>query len=346
MMNPPGYEILSYEPAFETEVARLRAILTPTRDVEDSRRYLTWKYAENPYLPGGSMAVARHEGRIVGMRGAYGSLWHDGDTVHTVPVLSDLVVEEAHRAHNLPSALLRHLLQTMEDRRHRFVFSLSATPAVALSALKQGFKLVAPIDPISRMQRFTFARFRTLPPQFRRLDRNLARRRLPAPLSAGCEPRPQAMAALVSAIAASAKRWRHVRDEAFFSWRFRHPVADYRFVYCDGADGLDGYLVLAALRGQTWMPTVIADWEGRNLTVKRQLLQAALKLGRFPRMTCWRFGQAAEDGGLLAEMGFVADPTLEGSRALGQSILVRPLSDGPMPERGSMTYRMIFSDAC
>ena len=73
-----AHELVRYEPGFKDEIAGMLKLLL-SRDVADNRRYFEWKYEENPYFTEPLLYLVRANGRIVGMRGMFGSCWQAGD---------------------------------------------------------------------------------------------------------------------------------------------------------------------------------------------------------------------------------------------------------------------------
>jgi hypothetical protein len=157
---------------------------------------------------------------------------------------------------------------------------------------------------------------------FRGLDRTASRNRGPLTLSAA--PRPQAMAALVAS-----RPWdgriRHVRDSAYFGWRFRHPFHEYRFLFW-GEGELRGYLVLGRSTSQLddTMRVRLVDWCAADPGVLQTLLTTALEWGRFSRFETWTAGLDDSTRALLEAAGCVplAQP---GLRSQGKGLLLRTL---------------------
>ena len=67
-----GIEIIPYNPELRSEVAELFCLLV-SRDPAEARRYLEWKYEENPYIGEPVLYLARANGRLVGTRGLCGA---------------------------------------------------------------------------------------------------------------------------------------------------------------------------------------------------------------------------------------------------------------------------------
>ncbi len=127
---------------------------------------------------------------------------------------------------------------------------------------------------------------------------------------------------------------RHVRDEAFFAWRFRNPRASYRFLFWDDAD-LRGYLVLVAglsYEADRFYPTVrILDWEAADAEVESALLETAIAWGRFSSLETWSTGLSELASGQLQRHGFRPSGPEPSFRDPGANVLVRP-TNSPIME--------------
>ena len=133
--------------------------------------------------------------------------------------------------------------------------------------------------------------------------------------------RPAAMAELVERIGSDA-RLRHVRDSAYFAWRFGSALSIYRFLYWE--DGrLEGYLVLETPRGDRVVR--IVDWEASAMEPREGLLRAAIRWGRF-----------------AAPARLVGDAARPDARSSGQ-IRFR-CGRGPQPAADRYRYRLLVKD--
>lgn len=128
-------------------------------------------------------------------------------------------------------------------------------------------------------------------------------------------------------------RIRHVRDEAYFSWRFLNPYFRYRFLFW-GKEDLDGYIVLHYLDGLRAVN--IIQWEGRNQQVRSDLLHAAVNLGRFRTLHAWGISLSASDIETLVQAGFsyADDSPVQYKR---QNFMLKPLA--PVTENKNILGR-------
>jgi len=343
------YEIVSYCPAHKGQVAALQTNLWTT-DVNQAARYLEWKHEENPYVKEPLIYLAFHGRELVGMRGFYGARWEVGSPpgICSVVVADDFVIAPQHRDRGLATIIMKAAFEDLARRGHQYVFNLSGGQATVLGSLAMGWKSAGPLEPIGLETRSDVARyargllartpslrrsassplFRFVrePEPFSRLDRTSHPRS--GSIAIEQEARPDAMSELVTRLGHDG-RLRHVRDPEFFAWRFRNPLRVYRFLYY-GNSRLDGYLVLKYPHptAKESKRVTIADLEATQPSVRAELLDAAINLGRFPELFAWAVTLPDDTRSHLSSRGF--KPVDLESRAHGcPCVLVRPVSPQP-----------------
>src|SRR5262249_36975392 len=97
---PTVYEIKPYVRDFRSQVAGLQRHLW-NGSLSRNTAYLAWKYEQNPYLPDPLIYLAVDQGKVVGMRGVFGSCWEIGTERFVVPCADDFVIAPAHRQRGL-----------------------------------------------------------------------------------------------------------------------------------------------------------------------------------------------------------------------------------------------------
>jgi hypothetical protein len=379
-MTVDDYEIVRYRPELAKTIARLHAVQMPEMDADMSARYLEWKYSTNPYIKEPLIYVALHKGEAVAMRGFYGTCWEAGDSRFIVPCAGDLVVAADHQNRGLIARIMKMAFADFPAMGFGHVFSLSAGDVAAMSARALGFKSVAKVEQMVRMRRFTlvtllwrlkrasgrlgaykFIRprvrgmmadhpglFASRSSQLKRLDEVAGKGGLGLGLEATAVLRAEAMVTLIARLGHTGKI-RQVRDASYLRWRYASPPRDYRFIYSGGSE-LDGYLVLSTTRGDLFPAVRIVDWEGPP-EVKRRMLRAAIKAGRFRQTATWTFGSSESDLAILRNAGLSPERLPKGVKGQGISVFVKVLGDGgdrlgnvPVLAPGSWDYRMIYSD--
>lgn len=382
-MSANGYEVVRYRPEFAEAVARLHSVHMPTGGSDASARYLTWKYETNPYIGEPLIYLALHEGEPVAMRGFFGSCWEAGESSIIVPCAADLVVHPAHQNRGLIGKIMQRAFADLRDMDYAFVFSLSGGDVAAMSARALGFKPIARMELLQRLQRLSlafplwqlrkvaryFANYEALRrrargllalshtvlgkvhPELGHFDAAVQAGRLGEGIEGGHEPQVDAMADVIARVA-QGDGIRHRRDGAYLRWRYASPARNFRFLYSRGAD-LDGYLALSVIQGDAVPAIRIVDWEGTTPEVKRKLLKAAILVGRFRQVSTWKFGMDESDLEILHDCGLRLQSAPAGVRGQGVTALVKALGDGAKaPTLGdkalldpqSWNYRMIYSD--
>jgi hypothetical protein len=369
------YEVARYHPALRDEVVRLQTHHWGT-DAASNSAYLTWKYERNPYYPEPIVHVVRCAGRVVGMRGLYGARWEAGSPVTSFLGLcaGDLVIEPEHRNHGAVTQLMEAVTRDLPGLGSEYVFNLSASPTTQMASLRAGWKSVGPFAAARRhssQERLArrLSRLRILwrlatllssgeRLAFLGLDRRTGSAR--GPVAVSHEPRAEAMARVVDRLGGDG-RIRHVRDEAFFRWRYHNPLSSYRFVYW-GARELDGYLVLRASALPAGRRASIVDWEGVDERVRAGLLDAAIRWGGFAELAIWPAAAPAGSEAILRRRGFARLPvpdsigTAVRARLPRNVVLVRAAEPGQLNaadwraggrsllEPANWDLRMIYSD--
>ena len=133
----------------ENEVASSSA--SESRDLAESRRYLEWKYEQNPYIRDPILYLARANGRLVGMRGLSGARWEagQGNAPALMPYPDDHVVVEDQRGSGVATLLMRALLDDASARGIDYLCNLSAGLVTALASLAAGWKKVIAMEPVA-----------------------------------------------------------------------------------------------------------------------------------------------------------------------------------------------------
>ena len=331
-----SYEVVPYTPELDEQIVTLQTHLW-SNDLTRNAAYFRWKYADNPFLDEVLIRIALCDGRAVAMRGLFGAAWEVGgaDVPQLLPYADDFVVAPAHRNTGVARRVLQESLADASLRDFPFAVSLSAGPVTFFASLAAGWRAAGsyqqahrPRSPRSRWQR-GLDRLRSpgAPPLFAALDRCIADST--GSLAVSRTARPEAMAELIRRLPWDG-RIRHVRDARYLDWRFRNPQHEYRFLYWD--DGtLQGYLVLQRyLAASADRERVnIVDWEAVDDRVRADLLDAALKLGDFPRVHIWTVGAAESVRALLQRHGFLVDEERRGVRGHSSGLLVRRLGATP-----------------
>jgi GNAT superfamily N-acetyltransferase len=340
-MSAPGgmsdYEIVPYEPKFRDALLELQSFLWG-KNQKANAAYLDWKYFQNPYAGVARIYLALHDGKVVAMRGLFGTLWEVGTPPVSVnmPCAADLVIAPEHRGRGVFTKLMEHI-QADESANDAcpYLLNLSAGTATRLGSLTMGWRSVGPLPVTASTQpadwwgRFTRttvgALGRVLRPSsapFLWIDRHLHRDggRIGPHVFVSDEPRPEAMAQLVRRLGHDG-RVRHRRDESYFEWRFRQPRAVYRFFFRVD-DGLDAYLVLHSKR-DSGGPVTIVDCESVSPGGASELLTAALRLGVAARVSTWSCTLSAESRATLRRLRFV-EWQAKGLSEWFATVLVKP----------------------
>ena len=369
-----SYEVSRYRPEHKAQVAELQKELWSS-DTSLNTAYLEWKYEQNPYLDIIPIYLVWHGAELVAMRGFYGSVWEAGRPRQEFPIYcaDDLVIAPGHRNRGLFTRINKAAFEDLSAGGERFAVTLSGGRTTVLGSLTMGWKSIGVTQQVRRessgavlarrVRRVIgavpvlrkYSRWWPAPwerDQFAHLDAKAAGVSSAAGgVRLARTPNVDAMAGLVEALGMDG-RLRHVRDAAYFAWRFRNPMHEYRFLYA-GASRLTGYLVLRRSLSDRFdqISTYISDWEASDPSVKEELLRTAIRWGGFSHMIAWAATLPADAREMLDRAGFVDS----GASARGMPcVLVRPVRGGrpeaawtiaglPLLDLASWELRMLYS---
>jgi ribosomal protein S18 acetylase RimI-like enzyme len=313
-------------------------------DLQLNAAHLDWKYLQNPYLAEPLIYLAFVGSELVGMRGVFGSCWEAGGDRFILPYADDLVIAASHRGRWLHQRIMAFVLNDLAARGYRHVVNLSASRATALGSIRMRWRSSGGVRPVhrctprkvavdrltTRMRQWTYLWRWTdrvaalcLPGDahtFERLDRRFAQAgRARSSVFVQDVPLVGEMARLAARLPNDG-RIRHVRDETYLAWRYRHPLRSYRFLYA-GGERLNGYLVLQRPLGLHRGRVSIVDWEADDDRVRAALLAAAVD-GGFAELYAWAAAVDPAAERMLGQQGFVADRS-----EYEKTVLTRALRD-------------------
>ncbi len=322
---------MPYDASHRAAVADLQ-IHSWSPDPRLNAAYLAWKHEQNPYLHEPLVYLAMHRGHVVGMRGFYGASWEiDGAPApKLVPCAADLVVAPEHRNHALVPMIMKFALDDLAARGYEYIFNLSASPVTLVNSLAMGWRSAGSLEELCRIdasrpdQRTALSRLNRLPvlwriagglsgivhsvlrSPFAELDRSGTTRAAGStdPIVVERTPRIEAMADLVRRLR-SRTHIRHAREPDYLSWRYRNPLAAYRFLYWGNAP-LEGFLVVERSISAAADRVVvrIVDWEAARPEIRDALLRSVLRRGRFREVRAWSACQPDGVADTLREAGF------------------------------------------
>jgi hypothetical protein len=336
------YQIVRYQPALKAQVVELqRHLWSPSPALNAA--YLEWKYERNPYIDAPLIYLAMHDGTAVGMRGFFGTRWEGEHPAPPAVMLyaDDLVIAPQHRNGGLVPRITTAALEDMATSNFQYTVNLSPGPMTVLSSAAAGWRSVGFMLPMRRRPwRLVLRRNRervvrrvpaleqwlgTKRRSLADIDANHIRRRGGARrIALEDAPRCAAMAQLVQQIGSG--RIRHVRDAAYFAWRFQNPLSRYRYLY-DANSQLEGYLVLQECTSPYAGADAvnIVDWEATNIAVQAQLLRAAIDLTVDRELVAWSVSLSQQLTALLRRSGFKLDPPPASVTEQRDTLLVRPI---------------------
>lgn len=337
MMDNDKYKIFTYDSSYDDKIAALQSHLWKG-DIQLNSAYFNWKYKQNPYIDTPLIFLITYLDELVGMMGLMGSEWEVGKSNDRYLCLcaSDLVFAPDHRGCGLFKPLWDSVFTHISKSEFLYLFILSGHKKSIRITMDLGWSSIGSLEKlnysnqprsiVSKTQRY-----------FRRLQKQRSKTKLSAyaapdqrsarnpdrRVRVEKEPRPISMSKLISQLGHDG-RIRHVRDERYLGWRYQNPFSEYRFLFWGDAE-LEGYLVLQTpFNADPEHASVnIVDWEGSSMTVKSDLLQAAIEWGSFNKISIWSATLPAAEKELISSIGF--SPQAEVDQTIPYpTVLVKP----------------------
>lgn len=340
------YTFVAYTPDYEEDLLSLASYVWSVSPALN-QSYLKWKYESSPYTTAPRFYLALHQGRAVGMRGLMGSRWESGDESYELPCFGDSATAPEHRRRGLMTRITRAALEHMESDGHGCTISLSAGAATRKAFLANGAMMVDMPVTYSRGWNGGEAQASKNPGPS---EPRLSHQRLQVAPMIWLEdrPRPHAMAGLIERLPRDG-RIRHVRDEAFFSWRFDNPLCRYWFLFRETSAELDGYLVLQKSHKLEALYNFV-DCEAVEPGILAELVRAALGLSGAGRINAWPNALTGNLSDTLAELGFDLRQgdyeyrILVGATSRTQAPAEWRLGSQDLRDPANWDMRMIYSD--
>jgi GNAT superfamily N-acetyltransferase len=366
-----GYDIRRYTPEFEDQVVKLQTHLW-SNNLKLNEAYLKWKYYENPYISRPIIFLALYGGKVVGMRGMYGAKWEATSPHQTFPApcAGDVVISPDHRNKGLFRMMTAAALKDLDRRGYKYAFNLSAGITTHLSCLAMGWKSIGPLMKMerrnikSRISEYLLKFYKKqkffdqgeYDNPFHSLDEIGFHRKSNSYTNVRVSQSPDCkeMADLIGRIDYDG-RIRHLRDNTYFSWRYRNPFSIYRFLFWQRKH-LEGYLVLRASVNRESNVINIVDWEATDVKIVQELLYLAIRSGNFYRLNI--FSSSLKDSfvPILKYFGFKVSKHSRRVRHHDPSLLIRSTNDRLSSSEWLMAnknildfnnwdLRMIYSDS-
>ncbi|MFB8752981.1 hypothetical protein [Streptomyces parvulus] len=305
------YRITTYEPRHRGAVVEFQQMLWQGGAAGNSA-YFDWKFGANPYLDDRYVTLAWQESELVGMLGVFGSCWEvDGHGRVMLPCLADTVVAPAHRGGPLFGRMLEWLVERLRADEVPWLLDFGDQPA-GPAMLMSGWTAVGPW-PVAVAEREVLASGE---------GEWSAREAVRGPRSgATITPVATSLPEMPALAAETRSRGsvRVVRDEEYFRWRSRNPLARYFHLVAE-EQGTVGYLIAHRTAVDTDdgpTPTTIVECEALDDDVWRDLVEAAVATLPGKVVTMWVRDLAPAREQSLASLGL--SPTRPSGR-LSQDI--------------------------
>lgn len=347
----PEYEIRPVTPGDVPDVAGLLPHLTG-RDADWNRRYLTWKYLDNPFVDRPLGIVTRAGNRVVGFRGYHATPWCIPGTGLRTLVLSpgDTCVHPEHRRRGLSVRMGSRAMDELHPD-HRIFLNMTAGASSVPGYLRMGFVRLHDKSRLIRLYplRLVSSLIRpgggggsgdagapggVRPGEYGNVEVSL-------------EPRPEAMASVAMEASPVAPKLTPLQEARFFRWYFRAPGARHVFYYLREEGQVTGYVVVRL--EQPGRLATIVDYSRHDAGPVVELLRFLVRSKPAGILWIYAFTPSGDLRSALGALGFREESPLERLRRRANRVwplLVRPVRPNPLEEDwfiGDLDIRRISS---
>lgn len=258
-------------------------------NLDSNLSYFKWKYHDNPYAEDPLGMVALHQGKVVGFRGYFATMWQINEKNDKMIVLcpGDTCVHPDHRRKGLSVAMGNKAMEEYA-RRYKIFFNFSATKNSLPGYLRMGFVPLVPKTYLTRcigvgllkliwkektrsgwrQERIAFGEFNDIVVSDR--------------------PRPKEMHTVIASEDINSTKITLRQDEDFFGWRFNNKKNRYVFYYHRKNNVTTGYVVVGVspITGRGY----ILDYAQSDDKAIERILSYAVKMKHFDVLSIYNFG--------------------------------------------------------
>lgn len=277
----PTIEFRCFQIEFLSDAVHLLQYLWGNDDSQN-RDYFKWKYLDNPYSEFPMGVVASDNGKIVGFRGYFATMWQFGPDAKIFKILcpGDTCIHPDYRRQGLSVALGDLALKEFSSECEIF-FNWSSSKNSYPGYLKMGF------IPLAMAEKIFMTRGGLLPIMRFLIDAKRGGKLSPQNISFGqfdsimvsSSPLPSEMHEVLQSQDADEYRFRIVKNLEFLKWRFSNGRYRYIF-YILKRNGLPaGYVVIRVSKSNT--RGFIMDYEENCQGVVESILKFMIKAKHF-----------------------------------------------------------------
>lgn len=331
LVTTSGLQIREYRREDLNQVAELQRFLMGP-NIELNRKYLEWKYHQNPFSIQPRAIVALRGSDIVGFRGFVPTPWlAPGPTRFDLLTLADTCVHLNHRRQGLFRSMTEASLATYSACGFPAIINLSTSPHPAAGYIKMGWRSIGTHGSLLRTTPMKL--LRVLMGNMKGLPASVLHPGTYGNLRVEDRPQPDSMASIASRCVSQPALFTLYRNVDFYNWRFRNPREIYRFAFLPSSGNPKVFLVL---RGRAEDNSVsIVDWGATETSLIRKAILSLLGQKCCPSLCVWDSRPISADGTMWRELGFRDTSRLKQLGKIRRAplpLLIRPTVPDPSPK--------------
>ncbi len=284
--------IVEYTPDHKEDLLAFLSFMWTDSDTVKRRTLFEWRYEKNPYTKMPLCYLALDGTQIVGHRGFVFQRYiiHDRQFSLAIPV--DAVVHPKYRRRGIFSELTAFAEDSISGNEDLpFIISLASNLQSTAGNLKAGF------TPVGDREYMYFLNRKSIlnpPPRFHDLLVEKGDIKINI-----CEDLKVEKVSTFMDRVRDDDKISNVRDEAFYSWRFKDSPHQHIYAYCTKEGQLVGYISLHKKNNRSYS---IMEYGYREISHLGYLLREIVKY--FAPITAYVFTRSRRERSLLSSIGF------------------------------------------
>jgi len=280
------YEIINYRNEFFTEVVDLQKYLWPNYE-SSARRYLKWKFEDNPLTKKPFAIVALYKNKVVGFNGFFATRWRIGNKNDKILMLSpaDICVHPDHRKKGLFTAMTMLAAEEYEKTPYKTFIGLSINTSSGAGYKKMGWPKIADRTSLRQHNLIGLINWFLISKTGRGFYKHQISYGKFGNIEISNKSKPEGMAAVIVKQKPPDNKIALFKDTSFFKWRFQNIRRSYTFYYHLNNRIIDGYVVIETADKST--SGHIVDYAETENGVIYELLRYVIAKKHFDILSVW-----------------------------------------------------------
>lgn len=265
-------------------------------EIAKARTFFEWRYEDNPYVDSPSVYIAREGDKIVGLRCFVIQKFQR--TSHTLLMAcpADAIVHPGFRRRGILQGLTSYSTGMLQGMGVAIILSLSSNKASAAMAHKLGWKELGRTRYMYRASLSGLLATKAV-----KLPRTTQIKHITMRISPTTRPNIE-MSTLYPKVREN--QFRNLHDQAYYSWRYKNPIARYYVVLAQDG-GLSGYVIVERLNKRMFS---VMEYGFDNARILNAMMTACSRHLGASMLRVVNINLSATESDCFREAGFLYEP--------------------------------------